>query len=586
VTRRIRFADLEVDLRTAELLKDGRSVRVQDKPFQVLALLLDRAGELVTREELRQALWPADTFVDFDVGLNTAIRKLRDALGDSADEPRFIETLPRRGYRFIATVESETSPDTLDSAPADTRIAPFQPQTSDRQTAIRVGRVKGSRRVTLALASVAAVLVVVGVLMRFTGLWNRVAHPSPRIRSIAVLPLDDLGGDPSQAYFTDGMTEALITGLAKISSLRVISRTSAMHYKGARPRLRDVARELSVDSIVEGSVLRAGNRVRITAQLIYVPTDQHLWANSYERDLQDVLALQGEVAGDIARQIEAKVTPQEQVRVAKVSPCSPQAHDLVLQAAYHWFKDTSDDYERTREFAEQAVALDPTCARAHDILAYYYAALADEGLRPPKEAWDKTREQLLETLALDQTLGSSHTVLGGISLFFDWRWSEAEKEIKKGIELSPSFSQAHREYSLYLRTMGRMDEAIAEARQAQELDPLSVSVSASLGWAYYYARRWDDAIAQFRKTLGMDANYFAAYEGLAKCYERKGMYREAIEATASELDLTQAKDMAESVRRDYQRGGYQTAMRNLYQLKLEEFQQTARARALPGDGSS
>jgi TolB-like protein/DNA-binding winged helix-turn-helix (wHTH) protein/Tfp pilus assembly protein PilF len=575
--RRIRFGDFDVDLRTAELLKGGRSVRIQEKPFQVLAMLLERPGDLVTREELRQALWPADTFVDFDVGLNTAIRKLRDALGDSADEPRFIETLPRRGYRFVATVESEPPPDAVDgSAPDRTGTSPVQPEPADRPIAPKVARVKGSRRVALALGSVAGVLVVAGALIRFTGAWNRVGHPSLRIRSIAVLPLDDLSGDPSQAYFTDGMTDALITDLAKIGSLRVISRTSSMHYRGPNRRLPEIARDLNVDSIVEGSVLRAGNRVRITAQLIHVPTDQHLWANSYERDLKDVLALQGEVAGDIAQQIEAKLTPEEQVRVAKVSRCTPPAHDLVLQGLYHWFKATPDDYERSREYAEQAVALDPGCARAHEVLAYYYGITADEGLRPPKEAWNQVREHSRKALELDETLSSAHVALGTSNLYFDWKWSEAEKELRRGVELNPSDSEAHREYSVCLRTMARMDEAIAEARQAQEVDPLSVSISASLGWAYYYARRWDAAIAQFQKTVGMDANFIAAHEGLARCYEQKGMYREAVEAFASELELVQAKDTAESLRGDYQRVGYRAAMRNLYHLKLDEFQEMVR----------
>jgi TolB-like protein/DNA-binding winged helix-turn-helix (wHTH) protein/Tfp pilus assembly protein PilF len=575
--RRIRFGDFGVDLRTAEVLKGGRSVRIQEKPFHVLAMLLERPGDLVTREELRQALWPADTFVDFDVGLNTAIRKLRDALGDSADEHRFIETLPRRGYRFIATVESDSSPQARDvSAPAGPETAPALSEAPDARRGSKSRGANAVRLVGFTLGC-AAFVVVAALLIRSTGLWNRVAHPPRTIKSIAVLPLEDFSGDPSQAYFADGMTDALIMDLAKISSLRVISRTSAMHYKGANRRLLpEIARELNVDSIVEGSVVRSGNRVRITAQLIYAPTEQHLWANSYERDRQDLLALQGEVAGDIAQQIEAKLTPEEQVRVATVSRCRPQAHDLVLQGVYHWFKATPEDYDQTREYAERAIALDPGCARAHEVLAYYYAIAADEGLRPPKEAWNQVREQSRKALELDENLSAAHIVLGMMKLLFDWRWAEAEKEIKKGIELNPSYSDAHREYSVYLRTMGRMDEAIAESRQAQELDPLSVSISASLGWAYYYARRWDDAIAQFQKTLGMDANFVAAYEGLAKCYDQRGTHREAVEAVASELELAQAKDVAESLHRDYQRAGYRAAMRKLYERKLDEFQQMAR----------
>jgi tetratricopeptide (TPR) repeat protein len=309
--------------------------------------------------------------------------------------------------------------------------------------------------------------------------------------------------------------------------------------------------------------------------LVSVATDQHIWARSYDRDVKDVLTLQSEVARDIALQIQSRMTPQQQVRVAKVSRCSPEAHDLVLQGMYHWFKATPDDLEKTRTYGERAVALDPDCARSHEVLAYYYSSAADEGLLPPKEAWEAARNASVKALALDDTLSGPHIALGAISLLLDWNWNVAEKEFKRGIELNPSFSEGHREYSLYLRTMGRTEEAIVEIRQAQDLDPLSVSMSASVGWALYYARRWDDAIGQFQKTLRMDPTFLPAHEGLAKCYEQLGMEREAIDALISEMKLGGATDLAESFRRIYEKSGYRAAIRKLYEVKLAQFRQAS-----------
>ncbi|MEJ2008307.1 MAG: winged helix-turn-helix domain-containing protein [Acidobacteriota bacterium] len=305
----LRFGVFELDLRAGELRKQGLKVRLQERPLQILALLLENPGEVVTREELRRQLWPADTFVDFDHSVNTAIKKLREALGDSAENPRFVETLPRHGYRFIATIDSGAA-------------------VHEPQKGVSLAKPPRARRVAALVAGGVAAILVLLVAFDVAGLRGRLlssvgaSHdvPLPKIESIAVLPLENLSGDPAQEYFADGMTEELITDLGKISALRVISRTSVMRYKGTRKPLPEIARELHVDGIVEGTVLRSGNRVRITANLMYARTDRHLWAQAYERNLGDVLSLQDEVARNVASQIRIKVTSQEQARLASARP--------------------------------------------------------------------------------------------------------------------------------------------------------------------------------------------------------------------------------------------------------------------------
>ncbi|MGH9782659.1 MAG: winged helix-turn-helix domain-containing protein, partial [Terriglobia bacterium] len=305
--RGFRFGVFEADLRTGEVSKGGRKVKLQEQPFQVLAMLLERAGEVVTREDIQRKLWTADTFVDFEHGLNIAINKIREALGDSAENSRFVETLPKRGYRFIAPVEALDSPKPEAIAPAGVR-----PVESAKEEPVRLRRA-GWR---YAIASLGGVAAVAGLLVALNagGLRDRLRGipPLPQIQSIAVLPLENLSGDPEQEYFADGMTDALITELGQSSTLRVTSRTSIIRYKEAKKPLPEIARELNVDAIVEGGVLRSGDRVRITAQLIYAPTDRHLWAETYEEDLRNVMQVQRQVAQAIAREIRANLASREQ----------------------------------------------------------------------------------------------------------------------------------------------------------------------------------------------------------------------------------------------------------------------------------
>lgn len=529
-TQRLRFGGFELDLFARELYRRGRKAKLQDHPFQILALLLENPGELVTRDELRKKLWPDDTFVDFDVGLNTAIKKLRDALGDSAENPRFVETLPRRGYRFIAPVDLAAGlvpaqqghlqgvplPNAAVGAVPD-KIGTSREPLLQKRWALRVGG------------------VALGVLILFGGLsvlgWRHILERpnTANIQSIAVLPLENLSGDKEQEYFADGMTDALITELGKIGALRVISRTSVMQYKGTRKPLGEIAGKLNVDGLVEGTVLRSGNRVRVTAQLIRAATEKHLWAESYEGDLSDILVLQGKVARAIATEIQIKLTPQEQLRLSSTRAVNPEAYADYLQGRYFFNnkQSYSGTFKKGTEYMQKAIEKDPNYAQAYAGLADGYAFLARLGLAelPPKKAWPKARAAAERALAIDDTLAEAHSSLAVVLFFYDWNWSGAEREFKRAIQLNPGYAMAHLWYSDYLESMGRFDEAIAEANRAQELDPLSLLANWNVARR---SRTPDRAIAQLRRVLEMDPNYAQAHFSLGQLYKGKGLYREAL----------------------------------------------------------
>ncbi len=350
---------------------------------------------------------------------------------------------------------------------------------------------------------------------------------SSRIESLAVLPLDNLSGDPSQDYFADGMTESLITELAKISALRVISRTSVMQYKGTRKPMPEIARELNVDTVIEGSVIRSGERVRITAQLIRGATDQHLWAESYERDLRDVLALQREVARGIANEIRVKLTSQEEASLARTQTIVPEAYEAYLKGRYYWNKRREEELRKSVEYFQRAIDLDPSYAKAYAGLADSYAILTDYGKLEAKEGYAKARAAAIKALEIDETLAEAHASLGFVFLL-ESDYSDAEREFKRAIELGPNYPSAHHWYGQYLQAIGRQDEAIAELKRAQELDPLSLIINSALGGKYYYARRYDEAIKQLRKTLELDPSFLAARALLGGVYLQKGMYEEAV----------------------------------------------------------
>ena len=521
VRGRLRFGVFEADLRAGELRKNGQRVRLQEQPFRVLAMLLEHPGDVVTREELRARLWPADTFVDFDHGLNKAINKLRDALGDSAESPRFVETVARRGYRFLADVKGADAPPVGDPQPA----APIASRTPR-------ARARGWKLAMFGLFVLLAALATWKVLSG--------GRPSPVVRSLAVLPLESLSNDASQDYFADGMTDELITDLGQIRALRVISRTSVMVYKHARKPVAQIARELAVDAVVEGTVLRSGDRVRITAQLIDAAEDRHLWSQSYEGELRDTLALQSKVAGAIADQSRINLNPQEQAALHHVKVVDPEAYESYLKGRFFWNKRTAAGLKVALAYFTQAVEEDPSYAPARSGLADTYALLADweYGVMTPKEALPKAKTAALEALELDGTLGEAHTSLAFCLDVYDWDWDAAGREFRRAIELSPSYATAHQWYAAHLIVMGRTDEAIAEMRKAESLDPLSLIIRADLADFLVIAHAYDESIRQSRKALELDPGFALAHDLLGQAYLGKHMNQEAIAELKKGLELS------------------------------------------------
>jgi len=536
--RAVRFGVFEVDFAAGELRKHGIRIKLRgEQPFQVLSILLEHPGEVITREELCKKLWPADTFVDFEHSLATAIGKIREALGDSADNPRYIETLPRRGYRFIANV-TVLSADPLNKVQPATRDIPRAEDHGQVELASKAEVPKPQPWARAWKISAFALVPALVILMAW--IVHSASRPSSNIRSLAVLPLESLSGDASQDYFADGMTDELITDLGKISALRVISRTSVMPYKRVRKSLPQIARELSVDAVVEGTVLRSGEQVRITAQLIQASADKHLWAESYEGDLRDTLALQKKVARAIAEQIRINLTPQEQAVLKNVKVVNPEAYEAYLKGRYFWNKRTADGLKKAIDYFNQAIEKDPNYAQAYTGLADSYALLGDweYGILAPKEAFPRAKAAATKALALDNTLGEAHTSLAFSLDLFDWDWASAEREFRRAIELNPGYATAHHWYAWHLSEMGRNREAIAEMRKAQNLDPLSLIISADVAEILLVAHSYDQAIEQSRKTIDMDPNFAVAHYELGQALVQKHMYKEAIAELQKAIELS------------------------------------------------
>ncbi len=518
-----RFGPFEFDERTGELRRGGLRIKLQEQPARVLALLLLNKDDLVTREQLRGHLWPHDTFVDFEHSLNTAIKKLREALEDSAERPNYIETLPRKGYRFIGAVSfGPASGQAQPAARAGATAAESRPSNSATPVQERPHRYR-----SLGVVAVLLILALSGL-----GVWKVGSLGGSKrgeIHSIAVLPLENLSGDPSQEYFADGMTDELITDMAQVSSLRVISRTTALQYKGTHKTLPQIAHELNVDGIVEGSVVVRGDRVRITAQLIYAASDRHLWAQHYEDELGDVLLLQNRVAGDITRAVNARLTLPQPGTISKARAVQPAAYDAYLRGRYFFDKRKSEALKKSVEYFRQAIAADPEFAPAYAGLAESLPALNWFTGKPPVDAMPEAMAAARRALELDETLGEAHTALGDLLCLYDWNWSEAEKELKRGLELSPSNSLAHERYALYLQATGRLSEALLEAQRAQELDPLSFFMNREVGRSLYLARRYDDAIRHLKKSEELEPNSGVVWNWISMCYEAQGKQKETIE---------------------------------------------------------
>ena len=529
-SQRLRFGDFEIDPLEATLRRSDVPVKLRPQAFRILFLLASNPGRLVTRERIRQEIWGPDTFVDFNQGLNVCIRQIRDALGDDPDQPRFIETIPKLGYRFIA-------PSTLDDAapaPATTvssavitapEVAPGQVPSPEQPSGGPAPRVARGR---LPLVAAAAVVLIAAVALAFATKQRSVEAAPPAIRSVAVLPLANGSADPAQEFLADGMTDALINDLAQIGALKVISRTSVTRYKGTATPLPDIARELHVDAIVEGSVHREQGRVRVNVRLVHAATDHHVWAQTYERSVDDVLTLQREIAKAVAIAIRAVLTPEERSRLALAArPTDPLAFEAYLRGRHNWNDRSAAGLERAIHYFKDAIERDPEYAAA-------YAGLADSyvlgpGLRTnAAETYSLARAAAAKALELDDTLAEAHSALGLVHLFFDWNLPAAGERFRRAIDLNRGYASARQSYAEYLGITGQLGEAMIQIEKARELDPLSLSISRDVARVHYLAGRYDRAIRELRKTLEADDTFQPARFLLAFAYDRAGRHRDAL----------------------------------------------------------
>ena len=504
----VHFGIFQLDLKARELHKAGVKVKLQEQPFRVLALLVDRAGQVVTREELQQKVWPTDAYVAFDQGLNNAIKKVRDALGDSADSPRFIETLARHGYRFVAPV------------------GPLL-QTPSEPSRVHFGQRSQWKIVLIGLAG-ASLLAALAAYWAWHGSTRHAASAAEKV-ILAVLPFDNLSRDPDQEFFSDGLTEEMIAQLGKLNPERliVISSGSVAKYKGRRVAANQIGRELHADYLVQGSVRRASDRVRITVQLIQVRDQTDLWADSYNRELRDILTLQDSVARTIAHQIHVALTPGQQTRSASRANLVPEAYEAYLKGRYYWNKRTGDGLQKALIYFQQAINKDPTYGAAYSGLADCNSGLAWHGFKSPAEALPKANAAALKAIEIDPQSAEAHASLG-LVLTHQWDWAGAETEFKHALRLDPRYANAHHWYGDYLSIMGRHDEALLEARQALELDPLNLMIGTWVGRRYYLAHQYDLAIEQGRNTEELDANFAAAHLLLGEDYVQMGQHDQGL----------------------------------------------------------
>jgi TolB-like protein/Flp pilus assembly protein TadD len=487
---------------------------LQDQPFRVLAVLVEHPGKVVTRDELRQRVWPSNVYVDFDQGLNNAVKKLREALGDSADSPRLIETVARHGYRFIATVSAVTA----------------QPAQS--------GRPLGSRTLRNSiLIGLTAGLLAAFAYWAWRGSNTHIA-PSGKV-TLAVLPFENLSGNSDQEFFSDGLTEEMIAQLGKLNPdrLTVIARGSVVKYKGSTLGVNQIGRELHADYLVQGSVRRAPDRVRITVHLIQVADQTERWADSYDRDLKDILALQDAVARTIAGQINITLAPAQASQLSSRRTVDPDAYEAYLKGRYYWNKRTAEGMQKAAVYFQQAIDKDPSYAAAYSGLADSNSGLAWHGFTSPAETLPRALAAALKAVEIDPQSAEAHASVA-LVLIHQWDWPRAEAEFKRALQLDPRYANAHHWYGDYLSVMGRHEEALAEAKKASNLDPLNLMIGTWLGLRYYLAHKYESAIEQGRSTVELDPNFAASHLVLGEAYVQMGLHEEGLAELHSAASLS------------------------------------------------
>lgn len=544
------FGPFRLDPLKRRLLRGEEPVPLTPKAFETLLALVEQSGKTIEKDDLMKTVWPG--VVVEENNLNQNITALRKSLGDSRHESHYIATIPGLGYRFVADVTRVTVSGEDERERPDGEVQPpltlvaveeMTPQEAPRSlqgsSAFKTRGNHKKRAVPFRiLLLVFALFAVVAAL--YALLKKDARTPQPAIASIVVLPLENLSGDLEQEYFADGMTDALIGDIAKIAELRVISRTSSMHYKGARKSLSEIATELKVDAVVEGTVQRVGERVVVRAQLIHAATDRHLWVETYERDVRNILDLQSEIAKAIAREVQIKMSPADQARLAPGRSVNPKSFDDYLQGRYlYWNKRTEENLNKAIGYFQSAIAGDPSYALAYAALADCYNSMGTVqlGALPPMEARSRAEEAAVRALELDPALAEAHSALGYVK-HFNWNWAGAEQEFKRAIELNPNYANAHNFYAGYLISRGRVDEAIAASNRARELDPLSLSISAQRGFILENARRYEEAIQQLEGVISLDQNHYQAYWMLGHTCAVSGQFDRAVAASEKAVALS------------------------------------------------
>jgi TolB-like protein/DNA-binding winged helix-turn-helix (wHTH) protein/tetratricopeptide (TPR) repeat protein len=562
----VRFGVFQVLLNSGELYKAGVKVKLQQQPLQLLVLLLERPRSVVTRDELRAKLWPTETFVDFEHGLNSAVRKIRQALGDIAENPVFIETVPRKGYRFIAPVETMPA---VSPTPLAMPSATDPGSTQDD----RAGSNSSPHVLLFALVGMFLLAGLGWVLLRD----HRVARASaPPIRSLAVLPLQNLSRDTDQDFFADGMTEELITELGRIGALRVISRTSVMQYKGTTKPIQQIARELNVDALLEGTVSRSGNHVRITTNLVQASPEGHLWADSYDTEAADILNVQQRVADSVAREVRVALAPRDPNSSTSAGPVNSEVQDLYFRGIHALRSGAGQQATRSAiDYFQQAIQKDPNFARPYSGLAMAYAVWYpdDPG---PRDNMPKAREAARKAVELDESLAAGHMALGYVALNYDWNWSEAEKEFKRALELDPNSANTRDFYSRELVALGRTDEALAQAAQSLELEPYTGLDYPA--WVFYLAHHYEDALQLARKMVAMNPNFSWGRWALAANYEQLGKPQEAAEEYLKFEMLSGTSPVR--IKR-LQDGLAKSGVKGFWRASLDDYRETAKSRYVP-----
>jgi len=553
-----RFEDFELDRVAFELRRAGRVVPIERIPLELLFLLVEHRGELVTRQEIQERIWGKHVFVDTDNAINTAVRKIRLALRDNPESPRFLHTVPAKGYRFDAQI--------LQGPSADASIAAPLPPPS---AAVGVGPQQRRRALWIGLA---AIFLFVAYSTRMY-VSQRTKASSGKVM-LVVMPFVNMNDDPHQDYFVDGITEEMIAQLGSLdpAHLGVIARTSSMQYKGAHKNAAQIARELGAAYLLEGSVRCDGQRIRVTAQLIQASDQTHLWADSFDRDLNDILKLQSEVARDIAARIQLTLTEQTRRRLNAASSLNAASYEAYLQGLQSWNLRTKDAFEQAIADFNRAIQIDPNYAPAYSGLARTYMLAPVFGLSEPLEAMPRARNAAVRAVAINGSLSEAHTVLGFVDAHFDHDWRGAEREFRRAIELNPSDAASHFFYSnSYLSPLGRHEEAIAEMKEAARLDPFSLPIQSFLGRTFIWARKYDEAEAQFQKTNQLNANFAINHERLSHLYASIGKYEEAIEEETRARILSGENPKSAVAKGEQLRRAYTASGARGYWLKVLEF---------------